>query len=148
MEQHVNIKRVDLFKKLAGVFDKEGYSSRELDSWERDIGMWGYLSEDFRTPLRQKWVKLEGITKTPESVAQELYDLASLSNGFANAAAHMTGYIVREVLQAGEKVGVPPERSLDDLVAACGAQLYEMYSTLLDVCRCDDCTAVLDFDAR
>ena len=148
MEENVNIKRVDLFKRLAGVADKEGYSSRELDSWERDIGMWGYLSEDFRTPLRQNWTKLEGITKTPQSVAKELFDLASLSNGFANAAAHMTGYIVREVLQAGEKVGVPPERSLDDLVAACDALQSEMYSTLLEVCNCDDCTAVLEFDER
>lgn len=148
MEEHVNVKRIDLFKHLAGVVDKEGYSSHELDSWAKDIAMWGYLSEDFRTPLRRKWVELEGMAKTPESVAQVLIDLASLSNGFANAAAHMTGYIVREVLESGEKVGVPSERSLDDLVEACDAKLYTAYINVLESCMCEECMAVVNYDER
>jgi hypothetical protein len=45
------------------------------------------------------------------------FELTNLANGFANQAAHMTGYLVQEVLQVGEQNGVAPEQVLDDLVA-------------------------------
>jgi hypothetical protein len=76
------------------------------------------LEECFKEPLRDKWCALQSIQRIasdPQLTA--FFELTNLANGFANQAAHMTGYLVQEVLQVGEQNGFASEQVLDDLVA-------------------------------
>jgi hypothetical protein len=74
------------------------------------------------------------------------FELTNLPNSFTNQAAHMTGNLVREVLQVGEQNGFAPEQVLDDLVASLDAKSYAMYHRLLEECKCRGCEAVLQVD--
>jgi hypothetical protein len=106
------------------------------------------LEESFEEPLRDKWCALQSIPKiaSDSQLTDAFFKLRNLANGFANQASHMTGYLVREVLQVGEQNGFAPEQVLDDLVALLDAKSYAMYGGLLEECKCRACEAVLQFD--
>jgi hypothetical protein len=95
------------------------------------------LEESFEEPLRDKWCALQSIQKiaSDPQFTDAFFELTNLPNSFTNQAAHMTGYLVREVLQVGEQNGFAPEQVLDDLVASLDAKSYAMYHRLLLMTR-------------
>ena len=122
--------------------------SCELVWWKKDLCGWQLLEESFEEPLRDKSYALQSIPKiaSDPQFTDAFFELTNLANGFANQAAHMTGYLVWEVLQVGERNGFAPEQVLDDLVASLDAKSYAMYHRLLEECKCRGCEAVLQFD--
>ncbi|CAB4004089.1 Hypothetical predicted protein [Paramuricea clavata] len=141
-------KRIENFKELAGVTDKEGYDPHELVLWKKDLRGWQLLEESFEEPLRDKWRALRSMPKIASDprLIDAFFEFASLANGFANQAAHMTGYLVQEVLQVGDQNGFAPEQVLDDLVALLDAKSYAMYCRHLEECKCGACEAILQYD--
>ena len=114
----------------------------------KDLRGWQLLEESFEEPLRDKWRALQSMPKiaSDPQLIDAFFELASLANGFANQAAHMTGYLVQEVLQVGDENGIAPEQVLDDLVASLDAKSYAMYRRHLEECKCGACEAVLQYD--
>lgn len=128
------------------MISKDNFS--ELMFWEKDISYWWYLDRSFREPLVEKWQRLESMNKNlnDESLMSVFFELANFSNGFANSASHMTGYLVSEILKIGMKSGAKKEKTMGELVASLEHETYKKYRALLEECGCSACTSVIHFD--
>ena len=125
---------------------------RERACFTKDMDEWSLLSDDFRAPLLLKWRKLMAMSKRPDSdtLIRTVFELATIANGISNAAAHMLGYIAKEVEDYEKKKdpSIPAECALDSLLSAINTFLLNKYHALLQDCGCNYCKDVIHHDTE
>ena len=81
-------------------------------------------------------------------VIDTIFELASFSDGFANTATHMMGYLVHKLIKAGRIKEIPPAKMIKMLVESLERDTYSKYRVLLEECGCSSYLSVVQFDDK
>ena len=81
-------------------------------------------------------------------VIDTFFELANFSNGFANSAAHMMGYLVHKLIKAGKMKEIASGKMIEMLIESLERKTYLNYRLLLEECGCSLCVSVVQFDDK